>query len=265
MTKDYYKILGVARGANDDDIKRAYRKLAMKHHPDRGGNQVEFQEIQEAYNILSDAQRRAEYDNPAAGMRININGQNVDPGSFDFDSIFNMFGARFNHPGQQMRQERVTLWIPLSDAVRGGRRLVSIGTMHGASTIELDVPEGVADGENIRYPKLSPSGGDLVVQYRLQPDAVWHRDGLDLFCEKTVDFWGLITGTEIEIVDILNNRFDLIIPARLNPGTVLRARGRGIARKGHATGDLLVKINAVMPAEIPDEIVEILTKIQANK
>jgi DnaJ-class molecular chaperone len=262
---DYYQTLGVQRNATDNEIKRAYRKAAMKHHPDRGGDQTQFQEVQAAYDTLSDPQKRQQYDNPQ--VRINVNGHPFQGAGtpFDFDTIFEMFGARMNSRQQPQRHQRITIWVSLDIAVAGGARTISVGTPQGNATMEINIPQGIQDNENVRYPGLAPGGMDLVVNFRVHPHPRWQRDSLDLWCEHPVDFWQLITGDTITIHDVLGRELQMTVPSRCRPGTVLRARGRGIARDGHATGDLMVRLQAVMPTEIPDEIIEILSKKQNNK
>lgn len=258
---DHYQTLGISRSATDDEIKKAYRKLAMKHHPDRGGNVAEFQLIEEAYRVLSNPDQRRQYDN--AGVKINVNGREFTGGthSFDFDTIFDMFGTRMGaRQHQTQKNQRVTIWIPLADAVQGGKRLVSINSPGGTSTLELAIPIGVEDNENVRYPGLAPGNNDLIVNFRVHGHPNWQRNGQDLFTERGLDFWQLILGTEIQIQDLSNRTFNLTVPPRTRPGTMLRARGKGVSRNGHNSGDLFVKIQAVMPDRIPDEIVEILRK-----
>lgn len=258
---DYYQTLGVARTASEDEIKRAYRKLAMKHHPDRGGDVNEFQRVEEAYRTLSDAKKRAEYDNPQ--VRINVNGNPFHGGgaAFDFDTIFEMFGARMHPRNQQaQRNQRISIWIPMESAVVGGPRMISIQTMSGTQTVEIGIPPGIQDNENVRYPGLAPGGHDLIVNYRVHPHPHWQRDGLDLYTERNLDFWQLIMGATLKITDLFGTEIELSVPARCKPGTMLRARGRGIAREGHTRGDLFVRINSVMPTDIPDEIISVLEK-----
>ena len=101
--KDYYSTLGVARTATDDEIKRAYRKLASQHHPDKGGDKAQFQAVQEAYSVLSDAQRRQEYDNPRSQAHFA-----AGPG-FNFDDIFGMFGVNMRQ--HQARSPRLNIWM----------------------------------------------------------------------------------------------------------------------------------------------------------
>lgn len=256
---NYYETLGVAKNASDSDIKRAYRKLASQHHPDKGGDPEQFKKVQQAYDVLSDAQKRAEYDNPAQRIHINTGG-----GNFDFDSIFEMFGARMD-PRAQMRNSRINLWISLEDVAQGGPRLISLTTASGAVPIEISIPQGILDGENVRYPGLAPGGQDLVVGFRVHPHKQWTRDGLDLHREVDCDFWQLIAGSEITINDIANKIIQLKIPTRTKPGATLRLKGRGLSRAGHNTGDLFVKIRAVMPEHIPEEILQILHKHTTNK
>lgn len=255
---DHYQTLGVPRGATDDEIKQAFRRLAMKHHPDRGGDEQKFKQINEAYDTLSDANKRQQYDNPQ--VRININGNPFQGGGpFNFDSIFEMFGARV-HPRHQQsqRNQRITIWIPLEDAVSGGPRTVSMHTPAGAQALEITIPPGINDNENVRYPGLAAGGHDLIVNYRVHGHPVWQRDGQDLYTERGVDFWQLIMGSTLEITDLQGRTLSLAIPPRTRPGTMLRARGRGVVRDGHAPGDLMVRLRAEMPDHIPQEIVDIL-------
>lgn len=255
--KDYYKTLGVDKSATADQIKTAYRKLAMKHHPDRGGDQNQFQEIQEAYAVLSDEQKRAAYDNP----QPNFGGFQFNHGGFDFDSIFDIFGARFGHQHQQRRpQARLTLWIQLSDVASGGKRTVSVGTQHGVQAIEIDIPRAIDDGQMVQYDNVAPGGGDLIITFRIHPNPEFHRNGLDLITEKTTDIWSLILGGSITVRDVLGNQLELNIPVRTQPGTILRMRGRGLANRTGHHGDLLVKIQAQIPANIPDDLISAIER-----
>lgn len=262
MSVDHYQTLGVERTASEDEIKKAYRKKAMKHHPDRGGNEAEFKKIEEAYRILSDPRQRQQYDHP----QPQFNFHQTQGGPFDFDSIFEIFGTRFQQ-GQQhnQRTQRVTIWLHLEDVARGGQKLVTVATMQGHTTLEINIPQGVQDGENVRYPKLSPGGGDLIVSFRVHPHPVWQRDGLDIYCEHALNFWQLIAGTDITVKDIFGNELIMTVPPRTRPNTLMRARYKGIARQGHNNGDLLVKLTAQMPQEIPEEIIQIIEQKSLNK
>jgi DnaJ-class molecular chaperone len=239
----HYQTLGVDRTASAEEIKLAYRKLASQHHPDRGGDTATFQTIQAAYDVLGDAGKRQQYDNPAP--------QFAGGAPFDFDNIFNMFGARFQHPGQaQQQQVRMSLWISLADVAQGGRRAVSLGN----KTVEIEIPLGINDGDNVQYANLGPGGTNLVVNFRIHPHPRWQRQGLNLTQDETVLVWDLILGGELPVRDIQGTTLNMTIPAGTQPGTQLRLRGRGLRNRQGETGDLFVRLQARLPDTIPPEL-----------
>jgi len=262
--KNYYETLGVSRDAGADEIKRAYRRLASQHHPDKGGDKNKFQEIEEAYRVLSDPQQRAMHDNPGFGRNPGFGFQS---GGFDFDTIFDIFGAKFQHPYQQQRRAQhaiMTLWVTLRDIAQGGRKTVSVGTAQGNSTIEIEIPPGINDGDSIQYGGIGPGGLDLVITYRIHPDPRWTRNGLTLQTDETVSVWDLILGTELPIRDMLGNTLSLTVGAGTQPGTVLRLRGRGLTDRTGRTGDLLVRVQARIPESIPQELLDHITQIRGQ-
>lgn len=252
--KDYYSILGVSKSATDSEIKKAYRKLASQHHPDRGGDANKFKEIQEAYDVLSDPQKRDDLNNPFYQHYA---------GNSNFDDLVNRYFTQFD-VRQQMRNSRIILNIGLEDVARGGPRLVTVNTNGVSIAVEIEIPKGILDGETVRYPRLLPKSQDLVVEFRTNPHPEWRRESLDMWCEKQLNFWELIVGTELVVKDILGRSVNLKIPPRTKPGSSLRLKGRGLERKGHNTGDIFVQIRATMPDEIPEDIVDILRN-QINK
>lgn len=249
--KDYYQTLGVDRSASADEIKRAYRKLASKHHPDRGGDANTFKQVQEAYDILSDKRKRAEFDNPQGFFTQRNN----------FDDIVNQYFTQFDIRSQ-MRNSRMELWLSLEDVLKGGPKIISLPHASGSTAVEIQVPQGVVDGEAIRYAGLLPGGGDLVVAFRIQPHRTYRRDGMDLYTEVNANFWQLITGDKIQFTDLQGKTLALTIPPLTKPDSSLRMKNMGVQRKGHNNGDLFVKIKAVLPTSIPDEIVDILNREQ---
>jgi DnaJ-class molecular chaperone len=252
---NHYQTLGVDRGASPDEIKRAYRKLASQHHPDKGGDKARFQEIQSAYDTLSDPQRRAQHDNPPNPFG-HMGGQ-----GFNFESIFDIFGTRFQHPHQQrMQQARMSLWITLQDVAEGGRKTISVGSQAGNVTVEIEIPLGINDGDTVQYPKTGPMGMDLLITFRVHPNPRWERQGLNLIAEQAVSVWDLILGSEIMVRDVLGNTLSLSIPPRTQPGTTFRLRERGLRQRTGATGDLLVRVQATIPETIPESLVDAIAQ-----
>ena len=257
--KNYYHILGVTHQAASDEIKRAYRKLASQHHPDKGGDTAQFQEIQEAYAVLSDPEKRQQYDNPMPQFNHGSGSQ------FDFDAIFNIFGADLR--GQRRQSPRLSIWITLADVITGGPRAMSIQTGAGVNQIEIDIPVGIRDNDNIRYPGLGPGGQDLIVNYRIKPDPKWQSDGTNIITEVIVDIWDLVLGSDLTITDLLGKELSVKIPPETQPQSILRARGRGLParrlngdRPSDAAGDLLIKLHARIKSPIDPNILDAIKK-----
>jgi DnaJ-class molecular chaperone len=258
--KTLYDTLGVRSDATADEIKRAYRRLASQHHPDKGGDKTRFQEIQQAYDTLGDSQKRAAYDQPQPQFH---NFGSHAQGPFDFQTIFDIFGARFQQ-GHQPRQQqaRMSLWVTLQDVAQTTRKTVSVGTPQGTQVIEIDIPAGINDGDTVQYPGIGPGGIDLLITYRIHPNPKWSRQGPNLTTEHAVSVWDLILGAQIEVRDILGATLSLTIPPRTQPGTVFRLRGRGLGQRGAPPGDLFVRVQAVIPDHIPVSLIESITQVR---
>lgn len=250
MVKDYYTILGVPRTASADEIKQAYRRAAAQHHPDRGGDTARFQDIQQAYDVLGDQNKKAHYDQPQhQGININFGTQ-----GFDFSNIFDMFNQGFGPAQARRGHARMTLWISLKDAMLGGRRTVSLGTQQGVSAVDIEIPLGINDGDNVQYAGLAPGGADLVINFRVHADANWQRQGLNLITERRVVIWDLILGGSLKLQDLLGNDLVAQIPPGTQPGTMLRLRDRGLRNRHGQTGDVFVRVQTFLPGQIAAEI-----------
>jgi len=249
---DYYAVLGVPRTATADEIKQAFRRLASQHHPDRaGGDTQKFQAIQEAYATLGDEQKRAEYNNP----RPQFSGFQGHPGGVNINDIFGqMFGHGFAQQPRQRSHVRMSLTITLNDVATGGRRTVSLGTAQGISAVEIEIPRGINDGDNVHYEGIGPGGSDLVVQYRVQPDRTWQRQDLNLITDTRVSIWDIILGTELHITTITGDILSANIPPRSQPGVTLRLRGRGLTNRNGTVGDIMVRVQAFVPDSISPEL-----------
>lgn len=249
--KNYYQILGIDKSAGADEIKQAYRKLASKFHPDKGGDTVKFQEIQEAYGVLGDDARRAEYDNPRPQFSSFPGGS-----GFNMHDMFGqMFGQQFGQPQQSRRNHvRMTIWVSLQDVAQGGSRAVNVSTTAGTSTVAIEVPQGIDDGDQVQYGGVAPGGMDLVVQFRIQPMAQWRREGLNLHTEHKISIWDMILGAEVEVTNILGHNLVVRVPGGTQPGTVMRLRGHGIQDRHGQTGDLMIRMQAQIPKTIAPEI-----------
>lgn len=252
--KDYYVILGIPRTASPDEIKQAYRKLASKHHPDRGGDTVRFQEIQEAYSVLSDPVKKQQYDHPEMNTHAGVG----MPAGFDFDHIFSMFGTRFTHldPHRSVTT-RLQLWISLQDVASGGRRQISVTSSRGSQNIEIEIPVGINDGESVRYANSAPSGSDLIVTFRVRPCAEFVRNGSDLTMVKTLMIWDLILGCSLDVQTVTGAQLQIQVPENTQPGTVMRIKSHGLKNsKNSNIGDLFVKLEAKLPNTISDVLRE---------
>ena len=258
---DYYAALGVPKTATADDIKRAFRRLASQHHPDKGGDTQKFQAIQEAYATLGDEQKRAEYDNP----RPQFSGFQGHPGGVNINDIFGqMFGQQFAQQHQHPRRShvRMNLWITLLDVATGGKRTVSLGTQAGVSAVEIEIPLGINDGDNVQYEGIGPGGSDLVVNYRISPDRTWTREGLNLTMEVRLNIWSLILGGDLTIDTLTGKTLTVSVPERTQPGTSLRLKAQGLRDRSGNTGDIFVRVQATIPDNIAPEILDAIRNHQ---
>lgn len=260
---DHYSILGVPRTATPEEIKQAYKKKVKEHHPDRGGDEELFKRINEAYEILSNSDKRSAYDNPNPGFSFNSQdfGQGFNPfGNNPFSDVFNQqFG--FN---RTPRNRDITLAanLDLADVITG-KSLIMQYKLNSSrlETVTVDVPPGAKHGDTIRYQGLGDDGngrhprGDLLVRIKVNKKKDWERDGNNLITRKTINVFDLMLGCAILIVTLDDKKVNLKIPKGTRPGQIFSINGYGVPDLNtRQRGNLYVEIQAEIP-KLEDEAV----------
>jgi curved DNA-binding protein len=297
--KDYYEILGVDRNATDKEIKLAFKKLAKKYHPDlhtgedKKVAEEKFKEMNEAYEVLSDNEKREKYDrlgaNWKAGMDFtpppgygDVHFEYANMGDFErfgaFSDFFEtLFGGR-KAGYERTRTERswarkgedveAFIDLTLEEAYHGGRRSISIGTTN-TKQLGVTIPAGVRDGTKIRLSGQGSPGinggppGDLYLKVRMLPDHIFQVSGDDLIVEVPLMPWEAIMGADID-VPTLDRPVKMKVPPGSQSGKKLRLRGKGLPKKGGGKGDMYVKLKVVVPANVNEKeksLFEELSKI----
>jgi len=272
---DYYSLLGVNKNASADEIKKAYRKASMKHHPDRGGDEAQFKKINEAYDTLSDPQKRQMHDMGVDPNRQQQGGYRRDPFEFHFNSgNFNdIFGDAFGF--RQQRQPRnktlnIVLNINLEDVLNGKTVQAQVAMPGGASkNVTIDVPAGIEDGQHIRYSGLgddrikNSQPGDLIVNIRVMPHSTFTRIGDNIVCEKHVSVWDCMIGSSIQIENLDLRKISINIPPGTQPDTVFSCKGEGIPNvRSKVRGNLLIKIKVDVPKHLTEAQKQIIQSIR---
>ena len=292
--KDYYDILGVKKTSTEDEIKKAYRTLAKKYHPDKNkGNkdaENKFKEISEAYAVLSDKEKRAQYDR-LGSEAFGPGGQNPFAG-FDFSEfmggaargrrsgssrtsrpvdISDLFGDLFGGGGRGFEPEQqrgsdveAEATIDFRDAIHG--TMLELRSPDGDTT-KVKIPEGVSDGQRLRIrgkgqPGIGGPPGDLHLLVHVRPHPFFERRGDDVHIELPVTIGEAVRGGEIEVPTI-HGPVRARIPAGTQGGQTFRLTGKGVKRKS-GSGDHYYKIQIAVPRDLPQDALSAVDKIESN-
>ena len=253
---DYYSILNIPKTASIDEIKKAYRKLAMKHHPDRnGGDDTQFKKVQEAYDVLSDPAKKQQYDNPFSNhQQFNIHGM-------DAESFFNqIFGAR---PQPQKQTFRTSVTVSLVDAYKGSSHVLQLSTPIGNKVINISVPPGIETGDSIRYDNIIENA-ILLVQFVVLPDLRFDRRGSDLYSNHSISVLDLIVGTKFKFVTIDQRTLEVKVAPKTQPYTQLKIPKAGMPNKNNEFGDQIILLQTYMPDNISQEIIDSINNHLSN-
>ena len=283
--KDYFKILGVDQSASEDDIKKAYRGLAMKHHPDRGGDQNKFQEVEEAYRVLSDPNQRQQWEmqsrNPFGGGQPGGGGFhfNFGGGGMDINDIFRGFhgGDPFDLFKQQQRRNRdlrIAIQLDLVSTLEKQNKTISVQHLNGQRhELNVEIPRGARAGMQMKYSghgdrsQANAEAGDLYIEFQIQPHPEFQIDGIDLIKHVQLDCLDAITGTEIIITGLDGRQFSWNVPAGTQTGAKFKIQGQGLWHLEHPVrGNIITVVAVTVPAglsrDIINDIADIKTRIK---
>lgn len=267
---DAYTTLGVNRNATADEIKKAYKKLASKHHPDRGGDTARFQEIQSAYDTLSDPQKRQQHDNPNPfGQGFHQSG----PGNFEFhfggpEDIFEQFFRGSRNPFQQQRQVRrnkdlrVNILVPLDSTLDDQKKKISVQTTkNDRFTIDVDIPKGVTNGTTIKYSGKGDNmfdtlpRGDLYVIINVEDHPNFFVQGTTLIHQIDIDCFEAVVGCDKDVKGLDGRIFKVKIPKACQIGQRFALAGQGLYYMNSSRrGDLIVEVHISIPNLSDEEI-----------
>jgi len=274
--KDYYKILGVERSAGEDEIKKAYRKLARKYHPDvskETNAKEKFQEASEAYETLRDKEKRAAYDSLGSGFRqgqdfrpppdwfdrFGGGGRGEDLHGVDLGELFESMGL-FGRAGRRSRRSfagedyEIPVRLSLEEAASGTERTVQLDS---GSSFTARIPRGATDGQRLRLRGKGGAGvnggpaGDLYLTIALEPHALFRPSGHDLDIEVPLAPWEAALGAEVQI-PTLEGRVTMKVPAGSKAGQKLRLTGKGLPKPGGGAGDLYALLSIAVPATLTE-------------
>lgn len=292
---DYYKILGVDRNASPDDIKKAYKKLARKHHPDLNPDDMDakrrFQEINEANEVLGDPEKRKKYDRygehwqhadqfeaqqqqqrqygDSGGYWSASDGFSGNEGEFS-DFFESLFGSRGRHRGGHTAGFRgqdfnAELRISLREAARTHKQILTVN----GKKIRITIPAGVEDGQTIKLSGQGAPGinggpaGDLYITFAIPADTVFRRSGKDLYMDAPLELYTAVLGGE-QVIDTLDGKVKLKVKPETPNGTKVRLKGKGfpVYKQDGRYGDLIVTWNVVLPTHLTEKQKQLFRELQ---
>jgi curved DNA-binding protein len=276
MMRDPYQILGVNKDASQEEIKAAYRKLAKKYHPDLGGDPEKFKEINEANDILSDPNKKAQFD--FGGFNPGANAYRAGT-HFHFDDIFNnedfmnIFAQAAGFPGSRRKPKnsniRIRLSVTLDSILNEQTKNIDINIGSGNKQVEIKIPAGIHDGAIITYRGMGQNtyadqpAGDLMVEVTVLQNERFTRMNEDLHSNITIDCFKSTLGTSIEFLTIRGKRVKVNIPAGSQNGTVLRLPGEGLPsmNRNKFVGSQYLRINVSVPTNLTNEQLDLVKQI----
>lgn len=255
---NYYEILGISKDATQSEIKSAYRKLSKKYHPDmEGGDDEKFKQINEAYGVLGDEQKRSQYDRPKRSFEDLFGG---GFGNWAAEDIFSdFFNGGNTHRRTRGSDIKVDLTITVKDSMMGGEKEISYyrmseNFMEEKRTIKFKIPEGSDDGAMFRISGGGNFGeripGDLIIIVNIGFDGVYDKEGFNMVYHQEINPVEILSGKDI-IVDLFIEKIKLTIPPCVDVNRAMRVRGKGF-RNRYGRGDLFIKFRVITPKELTE-------------
>ena len=257
--------------------------MAMKYHPDRGGDETKFKEIEEAYRTLSDPQKKQMFDmgvdpnNQQGGFGFQQGPFEFHFGGPDFDQMFGRFGfgpTFGRRPPKRNKTLNIVLDITLEDVLNGKEVNAEI-TLPGTNKkkmVNISIPPGIETGQQIRYEGMGDNAfhdarpGDLIVNINVIPHPVFTRDGNNLIIEKRISVWDAIIGCDLDIETLDKKQLNIKVPKGTQPDTVLSCRFEGLpSLKNRQKGNLLIKIKIEIPKNLSNDVIDKINEIKNNQ
>ncbi|MBU0995541.1 MAG: J domain-containing protein [Proteobacteria bacterium] len=280
--QDYYSVLGVDKTATPEEIKKAYRKLAMKYHPDKtkGDKTAEekFKKISEAYAVLSDSKKKQEYDTfGSTGFQQRYSQEDIFR-NFDFSDIFRDLGFggfSTGFGGRGRRQQHIKgsdliyeIPLTLEEVAAGTNKTISLQHGGRSEQVSIKIPKGMIEGKKLRLAGKGEAGpfggspGDLFIKAKMIKDPVFEAEGYDLFIDKTVKISEALMGTEVSIPTVKGKEVALKIPQGTQHKTKMRLAGMGLPKMNSTEkGDLFVRIHLKIPKKLTEEQKKAIEKL----